>query len=149
MFGIFLRYTYENKEVFFSKHAVETIRIITIISVVFVSLLFFFDYPNVYKSMFYVLNLNLLVIIIHDAILQKIPESRILEFIGKYSLPIYLYHVMCQLVAVGFLKSGTLGYYIICMSAFIILCVIIYFLRRIRVINVVLFGSTFTYLDGK
>ncbi len=144
--GIFLRYTYEHNSTIFSSKVMEGIRTLAIISIMSVSVLFFFDYSNMEKIMFYVMNSNLLIVVLFDCVNQKMPESKIVEFLGKYSFPIYLYHVMCKLAALFLYDEGTVPYYAICVVTLIVGCLLIYFLRRVKVINSLLFGSTTSYL---
>lgn len=141
--GIYLRNMYEhNNGLIYSKKTMEITRIVLIMSMMCVSLLFFFDFENIENMMFYVMNCTFLVVIIFDCVNNKIPESKIIEFIGKYSLPIYLYHILCKLVALVLFQEGTPGYYVVCIVGLTVGCILIKFLRRVKVINTVVFGTT-------
>lgn len=149
MLGIFLRYTYEHNGAISSNKVMEGIRALTIISIICVSVLFFFDYSNMEKIMFYVMNCSLLIVVLFDCVNQRIPESELVEFLGKYSLPIYLYHILCKLAAIYLCEEGTSSYYVVCVISLIVGCVLVYYLRRINIINSLIFGSTTSSLNTK
>ena len=149
MIGIYLRYKFEHRGFIYSSNKMEYIRVLSIISVICVSVLFFFNYDNIEKMMFFIMNSSLVTVLIYDCVNQKIPESKIIEFIGSYSLPIYLYHVMCKLIAIYLCSEGTPGYYVISVASLIIGCILVYYLRHVSVINTVLFGSTTSTLKSE
>lgn len=107
------------------------------LSIIFVTILFCFSYQNVENIMFYVMNICILFVIFYDCIASCLP---------RYSLPIYLYHVLGKLFAVYLFEEGTEGYHIVNILCFIAGCILVYFLRRIKIINNVIFGSTITSL---
>ena len=147
--GIYLRYKYEHEGFLYSTEKMKVIRVCSIITIICIAVLFFFDYANYEKIMFFVMNSNLLVVVIFDCVNQKIPKSEIIEFLGRYSLPIYLYHIMCKLLAQYICANGTPGYYIISLLSLIIGCFLIFFLRRIDVVNTILLGSTTSSLNSE
>jgi acyltransferase len=113
VFGIYCRYIYEHfgKPVF--DKFIDAARVCMGLSIIFVTILFYFSYQNVENIMFYVMNICILFVIFYDCIASCLPRSKVFEFMGKYSLPVYLYHVLGKLFAVYLFEEGTEGYYIV------------------------------------
>lgn len=72
-----------------------------------------------------------------------------LEFIGQYSLPIYLYHVVGIRFAYKIFERGSLNYYIVACASFVVLCIAVYLLKNVPFVNKVIFGSTNSFLQKK
>lgn len=147
--GVYLRNRFENVGDICSPKIMEGIRVFAIIAFTCVAILFFFDYTNVENTLFFVMNSSLLAVVIFDCVNYRLPKSKIIEFLGRYSLPIYLYHIMCKLVALLFCVEGSASYYVVSVVLYIIGCILIFFLRRVGVINTVFFGSTTSSLNAK
>ncbi len=148
--GAYLRFKVStNNKIFHSDYLLIVCRTILLISLLTVSIIFFFDYNNIEKIMFYVMNLLLMIIILNDCISNIIPRNKILEFIGKYSLPIYLYHVISQQVASCLFVPSSIGYYSTCIFAFTIIVLLVWLLRKNKIVNTYIFGSTNSCFDVK
>lgn len=141
--GTFCRYTYEHNERLLTDKFAECLRVLMGLSIIMVVILFSFNYPNMEKIMYYVMNIPILLVVFFDCVNSSLPRSRIFEFLGKYSLPIYLYHVLCKLAAMHFFAEGSERYYLVSVLTFVIGCILVYYLRNNRFINKVIFGSTF------
>lgn len=140
--GVYLRYRYEHRGEVLSKATSKAFRILVWTSIAIVIALFFYDNPNVELIMFYIMNVSMLVVILHDSVKSKMPRCIVLEFIGKYSLPIYLYHILCKICGEIFFVSGSGKYYMVCILSFLLGCVLVLFLRKIPFVNKVIFGMT-------
>lgn len=70
----------------------------------------------------------------------KIPRCRVLEFLGRNSLPVYLYHVEGKNLAAQFAPKGTLTYYALGVLLFIVISILIYYLGKIEIVNRIVFG---------
>jgi len=140
--GVLLRNFCKYNKNIFTNRIVIFCRIIAIVSLVMTLVLFNLDYPNVEKINFYIMNNSLLVMIIDACTKNKLPQNKYLEFMGKYSLPIYLYHIFCIYIAKILFTQGSLGYYFVCCISFLAGCIGIYYLRKIKFINYYIFGAT-------
>lgn len=140
--GIYLRYKYEQSKNIIPNKMVKFIRIFMYVSIYIVIILFFFNFSNVEKLMYFIMNIFALLVILNDCITIKIPRNTVIEFIGKYSLPIYLYHIFCKILAKNFFVEGSLKYYFVCIISFVFLCIIVYLLRNIAFIDKIIFGSS-------
>lgn len=141
--GVFCRYTYECNKKLLTQKSAECLRVLMGLSIIMMVILFSFNRSNMEKIMFYVMNIFILLVVFYDCINSSLPRSRVFEFMGKYSLPIYLYHQVCILVAQNFFTVGSEGYYLVSVITFVVGCIFIYYLRNNRFINKVIFGSTF------
>lgn len=140
--GIYCRLKYEQTQKILSDKMVEVMRILMCLSFISVTILFYFSYPNVEIIMFYVMNFFILFVVFYDCVNSNLPRSVVLEYIGKYSLPIYLYHVFIKIFCEYFFTKGSETYYITSIFLFIISCILIFYLRKVPFINEKIFGST-------
>lgn len=149
VFGIYCRYWYEHfGKLIFDKY-VDVIRVCMGVSMLAVTVLFYFPHVNVENIMYYVMNGCILFIVLYDCINSNFPRSQTFEFLGRYSLPIYLYHVLGKLFALYLFKDYTEGYYIVSILCFVLGCAAVYFLRNVRLINKIVFGSTTSNLSKR
>lgn len=139
--GLMFRNRYERKKYITTDTIIEIIRVSSIVAFGIVSILFFFSYDHIEKFLYYILNICLLIPIFFDCTKKQLPRCKTLEFIGKYSLPIYLYHVLCLNATDFFFARGTAENYIICYIVFILGCALICPFRNIKFINEVIFGN--------
>lgn len=140
--GVYCRNKYENNQTILSGKKMEILRPLMILSILMVTFLFFFEHQNTEYVMFYVMNILILLITIHDCVNSLMPGSFVLEFIGKYSLPFYLYHIFCKLLSKELFTIGSELYYAACVISFILVFVLIFFLRKIPFFNKIIFGTT-------
>ena len=141
--GAYLRFKVsKNNKIFQSNYLLIVSRTILLISLLTVSIIFFFDYNNIEKIMFYVMNLLLMIIVLNDCISNKILRNKILEFIGKYSLPIYLYHVISKQLASLLFVPSSIEYYLTSIFVFTIIVLLVWLLQKNKIINTYVFGST-------
>lgn len=141
--GLFLRYCYEHSNTLSIKH-IEILRCILVIAMIMMMVTFFNRNINLSNILFYIMCIIFLIIILYDCINKYIPRSNILEFLGKYSLPIYLYHILCIQIAHLKYEQGSNEYYVICIITFIILCTTIYYFRKNKLFGKIFFGITHT-----
>lgn len=141
--GLFLRYCYEHHKMFSIKHF-EILRCILITSMIMMIVSFYNMNTNLNNILFFVMCITFLIIILYDCVKKYIPRSNTLEFLGKYSLPIYLYHILCIQIAHLICKEGTNEYYIVGIITFIILCSTIYYFRKNKFFGKIFFGITNT-----
>lgn len=140
-FGIFCRYLFEHKKTLCSKYVLDSIRVLGITLAIIVSILFFFNCEHIYNILTYCMNICLLIALFNDCTNNLVPRSTIIEFLGHYSLPIYLYHVLCKKFALFVSPEGSATYYIVSILSFILGCLFIFFIKRIPIIDTILFGS--------
>jgi len=140
--GMYCRYKYEHNKVILSDKWIGIVRGMMYLLVGAMLIQFFCKYPNINKFLFYAMNACILLVIFQDCVKEKLPRNVILEFLGEYSLPIYLYHVLSKRLGQFLFDGETVGYYIVCISTFIVGCVLVYYLRRVSFIDKKIFGST-------
>ena len=133
--GLYCRSLYDRslsgqRKAYLTETQAEATRTICMISFFTVAVLFYFEYPYLENVLFYIMNSALLMITIHDSIKGNLPQSRVLEYIGQYSLPIYLYHILCRELAQQVFELGSEGYYIMGTGLYILLCIVIYVFRN-------------------
>lgn len=145
--GIYLRNCYEEKKFVITMLQKKILRIALSSSIIVNIVLFFFGFSNIENIVFYVMNSLLLVLIIIECIHEKLPRNRILEFIGQYSLPIYLYHILSKIFSLYVFGKSAEFYVISCFVCFSVECFFVYILRKVKWINRVIFGSTNSFLS--
>ncbi|MDD3416086.1 MAG: acyltransferase [Lachnospiraceae bacterium] len=139
--GVYFRHVIQRSNQNYILKKIWIYRIATIILVLITVLLFFYGNDNVEKLMYFVLNVPLLITVLDFTISNSSIRCRWLEFLGQYSLPIYLYHVLCKFFAGYFGVEGSPMYYIVTIILFILECIAVYLLRNIPVINRYILGS--------
>ena len=140
--GIFIKYIYDKGYIIKNiKIIIEVLRVVLYLSFMFTICLFFNKYENFGYIMFFILNCSFLITLLYDCIKSSMPRSSVFEFLGKYTLPIYLYHVLCKLFTDSLFKQGTLNYYIVSSIAFIILCFIIYLFKDNKWLGKIFYGK--------
>lgn len=139
--GVFLRNCYKHGKESITNRVLIGCKIILVISGIITIIRFVFGYTNVININNYIMNCALMVICIYACVKNKTPRNKWLEFLGKYSLPIYLYHVLCKMIAQIVFIPGSVGYYLVCCISFVVLCVGIYYLRLNDIINYYILGS--------
>lgn len=138
--GTYCRNLYEKQFVFNRKLNVFMI-IVTVLMVLVTIGMFKMDNIEMKNIMYYALNIPLLILVLQCLVHLNVPKVKVLEFMGRYSLPFYLYHVLCRFLAKNIYSVGTLKYYIITVLAFILLYVLIYEMRKIKVLDRYFFGT--------
>lgn len=143
--GVLLGYLYRGNRIdsinVFKYPLIECCRVLLAISIAIVAILFFFNNGHLENVMFFIMNAVLLIVLIDDSVKSVLPHSFFVEFLGKYSLPIYLYHIFCKLFALKCFVEGSAGYYYICILFFSLGCVLVYFLRNNSIAKRLLFGN--------
>ena len=127
--GCYLRYRYEQNRNIITRKKIKYVKMLTYLNLITIVILFFFNFSNIESIMYYVMNIFLIIVVIYDCINIRIPRNEKIEFIGKYSLSIYLYHIMCKILAVEFFVEGSFKYYTTCVSTFIFMCICVYYLN--------------------
>ena len=82
---------------------------------------------------FYLANLSVCFLILADCYSDYLPKSKVIEFIGRNSLPVYLWHVVGIWVAKSIFTEGSLLYYCSSIAFFIILVLIIRLCKEKRI----------------
>lgn len=144
--GVYLRYRLEHCQKICSDMTINISRVLMVLSIIVTTILYFYDYTNVENLLFYIMNISIVLVVVYDCLYKKLPRNKVLEFVGKYSLPIYLYHVLGKILAETICDKGSGWYYVICICSFVLLCLAVSLLRKVRVINRFVFGSTSTRL---
>ena len=143
--GVFLGYLYRDNRmdsnIVFKYPLIECCRVLLAISIAIVAILFFFNNGHLENIMFFIMNAALLIVLIDDSVKFVLPHSSFVEFLGKYTLPIYLYHVFCKLFALKCFTEGSAGYYCVSILTFSLGCVLVYFLRNSNIAKRFLFGN--------
>lgn len=103
--------------------------------------LYFTDFPVLEQVIKYLLNINLLFVLLYFCDQQSLLRCRFLEFIGKNSLAFYLYHVLGKIIAVAIAGSSAsvlYGFLSILFTGIILL--LISWLTKFHRINNIFFG---------
>lgn len=91
---------------------------------------------------FFCSNLILLQYVNMLIIKDKLPHQKFIEWIGRNSLPFYLWHVIAILLAKSFIGMSSLGkFYFVNIILFLLYSCIIYSLSKIKIINKYFFGK--------
>ncbi len=138
--GLFFRYCYEHGKMLSAK-AADIFRSILIVSMMMVCFEFFKQNSNVGRILFFVMCIPFLIVVLYDCVNKCLPRSKTLEFLGKYSLPIYLYHILCLQIAHVFFEGGSTGYYVVSLAGFIMMCVLFFIFRNNKMFGRLLFGT--------
>ena len=141
--GVWLRYLYDNGKLEMLAFKGRALMLAIVFAVSFIP--FFGPYDNIWKICFYLFNFIALPIIIQYCTTSWEHQVKFLVFIGKYSLPIYLYHVLAIQLSILLFKSGPV-YYLFSYLFFALLCLMVFYLKKISIINRYIFGSTSTTL---
>lgn len=137
--GLFFRYCYEHGKIL-SVRAIDILRSILVVAMIIVGFMFFNQNSTVTNVLFFVLCVSFLIVTLYDCVNKSLPRSKILEFLGEYSLPLYLYHVFCKQIANLLFGEGTTAYYFTSLIGFILLCVFVYVFRNNTFFGRFLFG---------
>ncbi len=138
--GIFMRNLYDRKQRILPGKIRWVVLLVTIACVAYTIWLFWENYPRRERGMYLLGNTFLCVSLIDLLMTVKIPRCRVLEFLGRNSLPVYLYHVEGKNLAAQFAPKGTLTYYALGVLLFIVISILIYYLGKIEIVNRIVFG---------
>lgn len=138
--GIYLRIQIDKGQILSWKKVKRYEKLFVLFVVV---VIFNYKYANemLKNIVFFLSNWCGLIVIIYLSINRKFLRNRFLEFLGKYSLPIYLYHIIAIIWSSIFFEKGSTIYYINCCVVFLLLVMMIYFVRKIPIVNKYVFGS--------
>ena len=149
LLGMHLRYAYEHGELPKAKPLLPICAAL-FVGMYAVHIYVFYHYSDTaYNIDYMLLSLPLIVIVIYVTLLVKMPRCKPIEFIGQYSLPIYLYHTFCKIIAKSVFVKGSVGYFLLGTGCFLVLILLVYLLRNVRFINTYIFGSTNSFLQNK
>lgn len=139
--GFYLRQYYE-KRGYIIGHKIKKVLVILLILNV-IALVGLFPYRNTFleKSLLFTLNIPLLFLVLHYGLMEHKHKCKVIEWVGVYSYPIYLYHILVKFISSFLMGEGTIGYYIIGNLGFIVLCVMIFLLKDKKYIAKYIFGS--------
>lgn len=137
--GLFFRYCYEHEKMLSIK-TTDILRSIFVVAMIMIGFMFFNQNSSVANVLFFVLCVPFLIVILYDCVNKSLPRSKVLEFLGEYSLPIYLYHVFCKQLANLLFKEGSTAYYCTSLIGFVLLCVFVYVFRNNKIFGRFLFG---------
>lgn len=106
------------------------------------NIVLFYHSNNIVNTGFYfVFNSTLLIVILLSCCNNIYPTNTYIEWMGKNSLAIYLYHVLCKLIAEHCFNTNSVYYYLLSFALFYILLILIYFLSKIKIIAKLFFGK--------
>lgn len=139
--GFYLRQYYENRGYIIGHKIKKVLVILLILNVI--ALVGLFPYRNTFleKSLLFTLNIPLLFLVLHYGLMEHKHKCKVIEWVGVYSYPIYLYHILVKFISSFLMGEGTIGYYIIGNLGFIVLCVMIFLLKDKKYIAKYIFGS--------
>ena len=149
LIGMHLRYLYEHGALPKPKPLVP------ICAVTFAGLYAFHIYnffhltDTLYNIGYMLVSLPLIVIVVYGTLYVRMPRCKPIEFIGQYSLPIYLYHTFCKIIAKSVFAKGSVEYYLLATGCFFVLILLVWWLRKYTFINKYIFGSTNSFLQQK
>ena len=68
-------------------------------------------YTFLEKSLLCTLNIPLLFLVLHYGLMEHKRKRKVIEWVGVYSYPIYLYHILVKFISSFLMGEGTIGYY--------------------------------------
>lgn len=137
--GLFFRYCYEHGNMLSAK-SVDVLRSLLAVVMIIYGCLFFNQNTQIKRVLLFLMCIPFLIVVLYDCINKSLPRSKIFEFIGKYSLPIYLYHIFCKQISHFVFGEGSNGYYGMCILLFVLLCVGIFLFRNNKLFGRLFFG---------
>lgn len=140
--GVCLRHQYQKKETEInSPNKRKLLYSICFFSFVGYMLLFCRNYTALEYIIGYIWGISFLLIVIMLIQRNCIPSCKVLEFLGKNSYPIYLYHAFIFIFFRQKFPETDVRYYILLTALFIVLCTVIWLLKKIRLVDRYLFGN--------
>lgn len=125
-----------------TKSILKVSSIFSCISFLIVIILFFTCLPVVEDLMFFGLNFPLIIFLLLLCIYNYLPRNKLLEFIGRNSYAIYLWHILGKELATSlFGRKNLLIYYTANLIIFILEIAVIKLLSKIKIVNNYLFGN--------
>ncbi len=149
VFGMFLRNLYEHGRLTKIKRLAPYMLVLFFVLLGVDLCAYYSTNSALQDTVYFLMSIPLLSLFVSITLSGRQVRSTVLEFIGRYSLPIYLYHVICISIAKKVYGLGTQEYYIVSIALFAVLCLLVYVLRRVPFINKVIFGSTNSALQKK
>ena len=150
VFGMFIRYMYEQGKY---TARLKFAPLLWAVSGVLLALdiVGFYTHSGVLDKISYILlGLPLSLALIDLAVFGKSDKRcRWLEFLGQYSLPIYLYHVFAIILAENVTTRGSVSYFLTGIAGFVVICLLVLWLKRYPFVNKYFFGSTNSFLKNK
>lgn len=157
--GVWLRYFYEckkkEKEAEFSLLPLNTVitdyekinfsalAIGCVMTFAGVVVLFFQDLTALEYLAGYAWGILFLILLIRISENGKFPRSKVLEFIGKNSYPIYLYHAFIVVKFGDIFVKNDVRHYLLQFALFAVLCIGVYFLKKIKIVDRYIFGNLY------
>ena len=150
VFGMFVRYLYEHKKYMRPLRFAPALWASSAVLLAVRIAAFYMHNDFLDKLSYMLLGLPLSLALINLALFSKTEKRcKWLEFIGQYSLPVYLYHVFAIILAENVTVRGSVWYFLTGIVAFIAICLLVFWLKRYNFVNKYFFGSTNSFLQKK
>lgn len=147
--GVFFSDLYEKHKYFLRVNSIIRSAFLLIVFWVINIIFYFYSCLHFENILFYGQNIILIYLIIYICASQLLPRCRYIEFLGRYSLPIYLYHVLYKQIAATLFDIGTSWYYCVCLICFIAGSYLIFIVRKVKLIDEIVFGSIHLIVRNK
>lgn len=111
-------------------------------------LLFFtqFELAQQVSLYYYVLNIPLLALLILGCERRKLPKCRIIEFLGRESLAVYLWHMLGKNAVADIIgREDQLAYYLLNVLVFLLEIILIYAGKKVKFVNCYILGNVSVY----
>jgi peptidoglycan/LPS O-acetylase OafA/YrhL len=106
-----------------------------------IATLFYFPHPFLYGILFFIFNFYILTISIQYSLKDKLPHSKVIEWLGVNSLGIYLWHIVPILLIEHFFeKETTQMFYFYTIISEVIFIYILMNMTKIKFINKYILG---------
>lgn len=115
-------------------------------------LLFFTEYELAQQVSlyYYVLNIPLLALLILGCEARLLPKCRIIEFLGRESLAVYLWHMLGKNIVVDIIgREEQLAYYLLNVLVFLLEMILIYAGKKVKFVDHFIFGNVSIHRMGR
>ncbi len=68
-------------------------------------------------------------------------KSQFVSWLGRNSLPLYLWHIIIKVAFISFAKPDATLYYALVSVGFLILCVVVYFINKVPILSEIVCGN--------
>lgn len=139
--GFYLRQCYEDRGYIVGNKLKKLLIVFLILNVIVLVILFPCKYVFWENILLFTLNIPLLLLVLHYGLIEHKYKCKVIEWMGVYSYPIYLYHILVKFLSSFLMGEGTIGYYILGNLGFIVLCIVIYCLKKNDFVAKYVFGN--------
>ena len=140
VFGFYLRQIYEQKGYLIGNRRKGIMIVCSFINIFVTVAIFPYQYVNLEKVLLFTLNIPLLYWVLDYGLKAHTHKCRIIEWMGVYSYPLYLYHILACLLGQVLAEQGSVKYYMVGSLGGIGLCIGIALLKENKLLARFVFG---------